>query len=188
MSHTGVLSVFSPRAALSSTSWSPGAAATEVGRGAVVVESAAALASASAVTIRRIMVVFTAAMRLCSQCDQARCASLQPRRRPNWSGKATPFVRGLVLAVLARLVHAAATSRRARPTESSKQSNCCRPSAGGSRSAVRRRIDSSSGSQKRPHKQPVGSTGALVPSKEERPAAQGDRQSDRAPRSRLKGS
>ena len=64
MSQTGVLSVFSPRAARSSTSWSPGAAATEVGRGAVVVESAAALASASAVTIRRIMVVFTAAMRL----------------------------------------------------------------------------------------------------------------------------
>ena len=147
MSHTGVLSVFSPRAALNNTSWSPGAAATEVGRGAVVVDSAAALASASAVTIRRIMVVFDAAMRPCSQCDQARCASLQPLCGPNWSGKATPFVRGLVLAVLARLVHAAATSRRSAHSRASKQSNCCRQSAARSRSAARLRIDSSSGSR-----------------------------------------
>ena len=52
-----------------------------------------------------------------------------------------------MLAVLARLVDAAASSRRAAHSRASKQSNCCRPSVEGSRSAARRRIDSSSGSR-----------------------------------------
>ena len=150
MSQTGVLSVFSPLAARSSTSWSPGAAAVVTGRGAVVVESAAALASASAVTIRRIMGVFNAAMRLCAALHPTRrraSGGRWPRRRNG--AKATPSGRGVVPAVLARVAAPPLAWTGSTPVL------CCvqqrlklqQPSAEGARSAARLRIDSSSGSR-----------------------------------------
>ena len=63
MSQTGVRSVASPRAARNSTSWSPGAALmTTLRRGAAVVDNAAALASASAATIRLMAAMFAVAV------------------------------------------------------------------------------------------------------------------------------
>ena len=80
------------------------------GRGAVVVESAAALAIASAVTIRRIILCSDAAS---AQAGSSRCAASTSRETRRRNGaKAMPSVREVLLAVLARLVATAATSRR----------------------------------------------------------------------------